>query len=112
MNDPENMDPFGPQNHALPYVTKCHEKAQERRQERTRHVSGTRGAENRDGHSAASTGGASDLRCTRCNGDFRQSLDCPACGEFSELGRGSPAWHLVWIAVGIAFWGVIAWVIA
>lgn len=37
------------------------ERAQERRQEGARHVSGARGAENREGHSAARTGGASDL---------------------------------------------------
>ena len=37
------------------------EKAQEGHQEGTRHVSGGRGAENREGHSAGRTGGASDL---------------------------------------------------
>lgn len=88
------------------------ERAQERRQEGERHVSGAKGAENREGHSEGRTGGASDLRCTRCNGEFRQGRDCTACGEFSELGRGSPAWHLVSVAVGLALWGVIAWVIA
>lgn len=39
------------------------ERAQERRQEGARHVSGGRGAENREGHPAGRTEGASDLRC-------------------------------------------------
>lgn len=81
-------------------------KAQERRQEGSGHVSGIKGAENSEGHPAGRTGGASDLPELRS-----QDFDCPARGEFSELGRGPVAWHLVWVAVSLGFWGALAWMI-
>ena len=64
-------------------------KAQERRQERTRHVSGIRGAENREGHSAGRTGGASDL---------------PDIRSQEELDRMDRASGYLWgLLVGILF---------
>ena len=84
------------------------EKAQESRQEGTRHVSGIMGAKNGEGHSAARTGGASDLPELRS----QEELDRMAELEFSEYGRGPRTWYLVWVAVGLGIWGALAWMIA
>lgn len=69
------------------------EKAQERRQEGTRHVSGIMGAENREGHSAASTGGASDLPELRSQ------------EELDRMGR-VPIWAWPVAAFKALLWGL------
>lgn len=81
------------------------ERAQESHQEGTRRVSGARGAENREGHSAGRTASVRAFPKLRSQAD----LDCPRCGEFSNYGRGSGLWLVPCLVLGLVFWGVIAW---
>lgn len=64
------------------------EKAQERRQEGARHVSGIMGAENREGPPAAVSEGASDLRCMGYAPDLQAQGDCINCGWAWEYHKG------------------------
>jgi len=78
------------------------EKEQERHQRRVRHVSGIMGAENIEGRSSASTGGASDLPELRS----QEELD-------ADWPEGSGLF--VWGAVGLIAWlvagGVLVWLV-
>lgn len=69
------------------------EKAQERPQERASGVSGITGAENREGHSRASTGGASDLPELRSQ------------EELDRMGR-VPIWAWPVAAFKALLWGL------
>lgn len=60
------------------------ERAQERRQEALKRVSGTWGAENREGHSAGRTGGASDLP------DIRSQEELDRMDRAQTRGQGWP----------------------
>lgn len=64
------------------------QRREERPQEAARRVSGIMGAENREGHPAAVSGGASDLRCMDYAPDLQAQGDCINCGWAWEYHKG------------------------